>query len=81
VTSTAVAITSTGTASTGAETTPPGYLCVGLAIGRLDLGSPRVAWWLLGGGLALAVVSRAVSVVVLYRLGGCRCLSSCGYEA
>jgi uncharacterized membrane protein len=46
------------------------YLCVGLAIGRLDLRSRRVAWWLTGGGLALAVVSRAISAVVLYRLGG-----------
>jgi hypothetical protein len=46
------------------------YLCVGLAIGRLDLSSRRVAWWLLDGGLALAVTARAVSDVVLYRLGG-----------
>ena len=29
------------------------YLCAGLAIGRLDLRSRRLAVWLLGGGLAL----------------------------
>jgi hypothetical protein len=46
------------------------YLCVGLAIGRLDLCSGRVAWWLLGAGLALATAARAVSAVVLYQLGG-----------
>lgn len=47
-----------------------GYLCVGLAIGRLDLRSPRVAWLLLAGGAALAIVSRVVSAVLLYPLGG-----------
>jgi uncharacterized membrane protein len=31
------------------------YLCVGIALGRLDLRSPRLAWWLFGGGIALAV--------------------------
>jgi uncharacterized membrane protein len=46
------------------------YLCVGLAIGRLDLRSRRLAWWLLGGGLALALAARAVSVVLLDRMGG-----------
>lgn len=47
-----------------------GYLSAGLAIGRLDLSSRRVAWWLLGGGLALAVAARAVSWYLLYPLGG-----------
>ena len=47
-----------------------GYLCAGLAIGRLDLTSRRVAWWLLGAGAAVAVAARAVSAVVLYPLGG-----------
>ncbi|MCW2695355.1 MAG: hypothetical protein JWR62_440 [Modestobacter sp.] len=46
------------------------YLCAGLAIGRLDLTSRRVAGWLLGGGLALAVTSRLVSWVLLGPLGG-----------
>lgn len=46
------------------------YICVGLAIGRLDLGSRRVAWWLLGGGVVLAVVARLASALVLYRFGG-----------
>ena len=46
------------------------YLCAGLAIGRLDLTCRRVAAWLLGGGLALAVTSRLTSWVLLYPLGG-----------
>jgi uncharacterized membrane protein YeiB len=46
------------------------YLCAGIAIGRLDLTSRRVAGWLLGGGIALAVTARVVSWVLLYPLGG-----------
>jgi uncharacterized membrane protein len=46
------------------------YLCAGMAIGRLDLSSRRLAWWLLGGGLALAVTARIVASVLLYPLGG-----------
>jgi uncharacterized membrane protein YeiB len=46
------------------------YICAGLAIGRLDLSSRRVAWWLLGLGLGLASLSWAVSSVLLFRLGG-----------
>lgn len=46
------------------------YLCVGLAVGRLDLGSARLAWWLLGVGLAMALTARAVSSVLLHQLGG-----------
>jgi hypothetical protein len=46
------------------------YLCVGLAIGRLDLRSPRLAWLLLGAGAAIAVAARVVSAVLLYPMGG-----------
>jgi hypothetical protein len=46
------------------------YLCVGLAIGRLDLRSPRLAWVLLGAGAAIAIASRIVSAVLLYPIGG-----------
>lgn len=46
------------------------YLCAGLAIGRLDLGSRHVAAWLLGGGIALAVASRIASSILLYPVGG-----------
>ncbi|SES97874.1 DUF418 domain-containing protein [Geodermatophilus poikilotrophus] len=46
------------------------YLCAGMAVGRLDLTSRRVAAWLLGGGLTLAVVAKTVSDVLLYPLGG-----------
>ncbi|TQM14747.1 heparan-alpha-glucosaminide N-acetyltransferase domain-containing protein [Pseudonocardia kunmingensis] len=52
------------------------YLCAGLAIGRLDLASRRVAWWLFGGGVALAVLARLVSALVLYPLGGFAALMS-----
>ncbi|GAA1271544.1 hypothetical protein GCM10009609_38350 [Pseudonocardia aurantiaca] len=43
---------------------------MGLVIGRLDLGSRRTGWWLFGGGLALALAARAVSALLLYRMGG-----------
>ena len=46
------------------------YLCAGLAIGRLDLSSRRLALGLLGGGLAMAVAARLVSALVLFQLGG-----------
>lgn len=46
------------------------YLCVGIAIGRLDLSSRNLAWSLLGGGLAVAIGARLVSAITLYRLGG-----------
>jgi uncharacterized membrane protein YeiB len=46
------------------------YLCAGLAIGRLDLTSRRLALWLLGGGIALTVAATAVSDLLLYPLGG-----------
>ncbi|MGH3776664.1 MAG: heparan-alpha-glucosaminide N-acetyltransferase domain-containing protein [Pseudonocardiaceae bacterium] len=46
------------------------YLCAGLAIGRLDLSSTRLAGWLFGGGLGLAVAARIVSDIFLYPLGG-----------
>jgi uncharacterized membrane protein len=46
------------------------YLCVGLAIGRLDLRSPRLAWVLLGAGAAIALAARIGSAVLLYPMGG-----------
>jgi uncharacterized membrane protein len=46
------------------------YLCVGLAIGRLDLRSPSLAWVLLGAGVTLAVAARLASEVLLYATGG-----------
>jgi uncharacterized membrane protein len=58
------------------------YLCAGLAIGRLDLTSRRLAVWLLGGGLALAVAAKAVSDVLLYPLGGLdRLVAGSGQDA
>jgi uncharacterized membrane protein YeiB len=48
------------------------YLCAGLALGRLDLSSRRLAIWLLGGGLGLALTARIVSAVLLFPLGGLR---------
>jgi uncharacterized membrane protein YeiB len=46
------------------------YICVGLALGRLDLSSARVAARLLIGGLALAVAAWSVSWLLVSRLGG-----------
>jgi hypothetical protein len=46
------------------------YICAGLAIGRLDLSSTRVATRLLGGGLVLAVTAWVTSSVILLNLGG-----------
>jgi hypothetical protein len=46
------------------------YLCTGLAIGRLDLRSRRLGWWLLAGGTALAIAVRVVSALLLDRMGG-----------
>jgi uncharacterized membrane protein len=46
------------------------YLFAGLAVGKLDLRSRTVAWWLLGGGAAVAVAARVVSAALLDRFGG-----------
>ena len=46
------------------------YLCAGLAVGRLQLRSKAVAWWLVGGGLALAVGSSVGSAALLGPFGG-----------
>ncbi|MGH3888364.1 MAG: heparan-alpha-glucosaminide N-acetyltransferase domain-containing protein [Pseudonocardiaceae bacterium] len=48
------------------------YLCAGLALGRLDLGSRRLAAWLFAGGLGLAVTARMASDLLLFGLGGIR---------
>lgn len=58
------------------------YLCAGLAVGRLDLSSPRVAGRLLAGGAALAVAASVVSTFVLYPLGGlARLAADAGLDA
>jgi uncharacterized membrane protein len=46
------------------------YLCAGLAIGRLDLSSRRVAGWLLGAGAGLAVAAQLAGLALLRPLGG-----------
>jgi uncharacterized membrane protein len=46
------------------------YICAGLAIGRLELSSIRVATRLLGSGLALAISSWVTSSVLLLHMGG-----------
>lgn len=46
------------------------YVCVGLVIGRRNLRDLRVARWLVGLGLVLAVVPAAVSRILLERFGG-----------
>jgi uncharacterized membrane protein YeiB len=50
------------------------YICVGMAIGRLDLSSTRVAARLVLGGLALAVITWFVSWLLVSRLGGLQAL-------
>jgi uncharacterized membrane protein len=49
-------------------------LLVGLAIGRSDLTSVRVAQCLAGGGVALAAVSWSASAILLTRFGGAEAL-------
>jgi uncharacterized membrane protein YeiB len=46
------------------------YILTGLAIGRLDLSSTRVATRLLVSGLVLAVTAWVTSSVILFNLGG-----------
>src|SRR5262249_40617216 len=46
------------------------YICAGLAIGRLDLSSIKVAVRLLVGGVALAAAAWEASWVLLFPLGG-----------
>ena len=48
------------------------YICVGLAIGRMDLSSTKVAVRLLVGGLALALAAWSASWLLIERLGGLR---------
>lgn len=57
------------------------YICVGLAIGRLDLSSTKVAARLLGGGLVLAVTTWFTSSLILFHLGGLQHLQAAGAGA
>src|SRR5512135_334044 len=57
------------------------YICAGLAIGRLDLSSPRVATRLLGSGLALAIIAWVTSEVLLLHLGGLQQLRAAALQA
>src|SRR4051812_18648762 len=50
------------------------YICVGLAIGRLDLSSARVAIRLFVGGVVLAVAAWFLSWLLISRLGGLQAL-------
>jgi uncharacterized membrane protein len=57
------------------------YLAAGMAIGRLDLSSKRVALWLAGGGAVLAVTAWLASWALLNPLGGLRHLVAAGATA
>lgn len=48
------------------------FICAGLALGRLDLSSKRLASWLLGGGVVLATAAWLTSSVLLFQCGGLR---------
>lgn len=54
------------------------YVCAGLAVGRLDLSSARVARWLLVGGAGAAVVAKLVSWILLHPAGGLARLVAAG---
>jgi uncharacterized membrane protein YeiB len=54
------------------------YICVGMAIGRLNLSSTRVAAGLLGSGVALALAAWFTSEVLLLHLGGLPGLRAAG---
>ena len=47
-----------------------GYLCAGLAVGRLDLSSRRLAAGLVGVGVVLTALGQATSALLLFRFGG-----------
>ncbi|WP_046471714.1 heparan-alpha-glucosaminide N-acetyltransferase domain-containing protein [Allosalinactinospora lopnorensis] len=46
------------------------FVVAGMAVGRLDLRSPRVRGWLAGAGAVLSALGYAGSWVLLYPLGG-----------
>jgi uncharacterized membrane protein YeiB len=54
------------------------YICAGLAIGRLNLSSPRIAARLIGGGVALALAAWFTSTLLLEHFGGLRALEAAG---
>ncbi|KAE8762359.1 heparan-alpha-glucosaminide N-acetyltransferase domain-containing protein [Georgenia thermotolerans] len=54
------------------------YICVGMAIGQLNLSSAKVAVRLLVGGLTTALVAWSVSWLLLYPLGGVQHLLAAG---
>ena len=54
------------------------YICLGLAIGRLDLSSTKVAVRLLVGGLVLALTAWYTSSLIMFHLGGLQHLQAAG---
>jgi uncharacterized membrane protein YeiB len=54
------------------------YVCAGIAVGRLDLASNRVAGRLLAGGLTAAVLAQLVSWILLHPVGGLSRLVAAG---
>ena len=54
------------------------YVCAGLAVGRLDLTSNRVAGRLLAGGATAAVLAQLVSWILLHPVGGLTRLVAAG---
>jgi uncharacterized membrane protein len=56
------------------------YLLAGMAVGRLDLGRPRVAAVLLGGGATLAGLASATSALLLGPGGGAAAIGAAALE-
>lgn len=54
------------------------YMLIGLGVGRLRLSAPRMGWWLLAVGTAVAVGARLVSWFLLERAGGMAALADAG---
>lgn len=56
------------------------FICAGIAIGKCDLSSSRVAGWLLGGGAAICLGAWLASGVLLFHLGGLQHLQDAAPE-
>jgi uncharacterized membrane protein len=54
------------------------YICAGLVVGRLNLGSAKVAWRLLAGGVAIAATAAGISHLLMGPVGGSAAVHAAG---